>query len=124
MAVPLFAISPRRENSSLLGEGEELLRRGAVGHNHFWFYRDAIEAMLAAGDAAGALRYAASLEDYTRGEKLPWSDLFIARGRALAGALQGRVNDAVQRDIANVRAALLAAELKAFLPPVEAALAA
>jgi class 3 adenylate cyclase/tetratricopeptide (TPR) repeat protein len=112
------------ERNRLLGEGEELLLRGAVGHNHLWFYRDAIEAMLAAGDAAGALRYAAALEDYTRGEKLPWSDLFIARGRALAGALQGRANDAVQRDIANVRAALLAAELKAFLPPVEAALAA
>src|SRR5262249_45653739 len=28
--------------------------------------------------------YAAMLEDFTRAEPLPWSDLFIARGRALA----------------------------------------
>ena len=33
-----------------------MLRQGAVGHNHLWFYRDAIEAMLAASDAAGAMR--------------------------------------------------------------------
>jgi hypothetical protein len=32
----------------ILTEGQELLRRGAVGHNHLRFYRNAIEAMLAA----------------------------------------------------------------------------
>jgi hypothetical protein len=95
-----------------------------VGHNHLWFYRDAIETMLAVGDAAGALRYVAELEKYTLPEPLPWSKLFIARGRALVGALQGSPNEAVQRDLARVRSALLAAELKAFLPAVEAALAA
>jgi hypothetical protein len=108
----------------LLVEGEELLRRGAVGHNHLWFYRDAIEAMLAVGDAAGTLRYIAALENYTLTEPLPWSKLFVARGRALVDALQGRADEAVQRNLARVRATLLAAELKAFLPAVEAALAA
>src|SRR5258708_40249874 len=49
------------ERNRLLGEGEELLRRGAVGHNHFWFYRDAIEAMLAAGNAAGGQPHPALL---------------------------------------------------------------
>jgi hypothetical protein len=118
------AVENRGECNRLLLEGEELLRGGAVGHNHLWFYRDAIEAMLAAGDAAGALRYVAALENYTLPEPLPWSKLFIARGRAIAGALQHPSDEAVQRDLARVRAALLAAELKAFLPPVEVALAA
>ena len=118
------AVDNRTECDHLLVEGEELLRGGAVGHNHLWFYRDAIEAMLAAGDAAGALRYVAALEQYTLAEPLPWSKLFIARGRAIAGVLQGRADEAVQRDLARVRAALLAAELRAFLPPVDTALAA
>jgi class 3 adenylate cyclase/tetratricopeptide (TPR) repeat protein len=118
------AVEDRTECNRLLLEGEEQLRAGAVGHNHFWFYRDAIEAMLAAGDAAGALRYVAALEHYTLGEPLPWSQLFVARGRAIARALRGGVDEAVQRDLAAVRAALLAAELRAFLPPVEVALCA
>jgi class 3 adenylate cyclase/tetratricopeptide (TPR) repeat protein len=118
------AVENRGECNRLLLEGEELLRGGAVGHNHLWFYRDAIEAMLAGGDAAGALRYVAALENYTLPEPLPWSKLFIARGRAIAGALQHPSDEAVQRDLARVRAALLAAELKAFLPPVDVALAA
>ena len=38
------AVAEPAERDRLLAEGEELLRRGAVGHNHLWFYRDAIEA--------------------------------------------------------------------------------
>jgi hypothetical protein len=103
-------------------EGEELLRRGAVGHNHLWFYRDAIEAMLAAADAQGALRYAGLLEAYTRSEELPWAELFVARGRLLAGAARGDVDAGRRADLVRVRTALHDAGLKAFLPPIEAAL--
>jgi hypothetical protein len=48
-------VTDRDERDRWLAEGDALLRQGAVGHNHLWFYRDAIEAMLAAGDAPGAL---------------------------------------------------------------------
>jgi tetratricopeptide (TPR) repeat protein len=75
------------ERAALLAEGKEMLRRGAVGHNHLWFYRDAIEALLSAGDEAKALEYVAALEDYTRAEPLPWWDLFATRGRLLATSL-------------------------------------
>src|SRR5262249_20899409 len=54
------------ELRALLAEGEALLGKGAVAHNHFWFYRDAIEAMIAHGAWSDALRFAASLEAYTR----------------------------------------------------------
>src|SRR4051794_6704970 len=33
-----------------LAEGEEVLRKGSVGHNHLWFRRYAIEASLNAGE--------------------------------------------------------------------------
>jgi class 3 adenylate cyclase/tetratricopeptide (TPR) repeat protein len=67
-----------------LMEGEELLRRGSVGHNHLRFYRHAIEASLNAGAWDEAERYAVALEDYTRPEPLPWADFWTAWSRALA----------------------------------------
>ena len=111
------------ERATLLAEGKEILRRGAVGHNHLWFYRDAIEALLTAGDGAGALEYVAALEDFTRAEPLPWSDLFAARGRLLAGAARGTLDDGRREDLVCIQTALHNAGLMAWLPPIEAVLA-
>ena len=108
--------------AALLAEGKEILRRGAIGHNYLKFYRDAIEALLSAGDGAGALEYVAALEDYTRAEPLPWSDLFAKRGRLLAGAARGNLDDGRREDLVRIRTALHNAGFMAFLPPIEAAL--
>jgi class 3 adenylate cyclase/tetratricopeptide (TPR) repeat protein len=116
------AVDSQAERDHLLGEGDELLRRGAVGHNHLWFYRDAIEAMLVAGDAAGARRYVELLDDYGRAESLPWAELFAARGRALVRALQGPADD-IRSELTRIRTALLDCGLRAFLTPIEAAIA-
>jgi class 3 adenylate cyclase/tetratricopeptide (TPR) repeat protein len=117
------AVEDDAERERLLADGADLLRRGAVGHNHLWFYRDAIEAMLSIGNVAGALRYVAALEDFTRAEPLPWSDLFAARGRAVAGALRGHTDDASRLELQHVRSALVDAGFDHFLPAVDAALA-
>jgi tetratricopeptide (TPR) repeat protein len=117
------AVEDPAERAALLAEGKEMLKRGAVGHNHLWFYRDAIEAMLSAQDGDGALGYVAAMEDYTRAEPLPWADLFAARGRALVGALRGG-DPGVREELGCVRSALRGAGLVAFLPAVERALAA
>jgi class 3 adenylate cyclase/tetratricopeptide (TPR) repeat protein len=111
------------ERAALLAEGKEMLERGAVGHNHLWFYRDAIEALLSASDGARALEYVAALENYTRAERLPWSDLFATRGRLLAGAARGSVDDGMRDELVRIRTALRDAGLRAFLPPIEATLA-
>jgi len=66
-----------------LAEGERQLP-GSVSHNHFWFYRDAIDACLKVGTWDEALRYADAFEAYVADEPLPLSTLFIGRGRALA----------------------------------------
>ena len=47
------AVDDPAERAALLAEGKEMLRRGAVGHNHLWFYRDAIEALLSAARRSG-----------------------------------------------------------------------
>jgi hypothetical protein len=57
-----------------------------------------MEATLGTGEWDEVDRYAASLETYTRPEPLPWTDFFIARGRALA---------ALGRDDATFPAALM-----------------
>jgi class 3 adenylate cyclase/tetratricopeptide (TPR) repeat protein len=117
------AVEDPAERAHLLAEGQAMLARGAVGHNHLWFYRDAIEALLAAGDAAGVLKYVGALEAYTKAEPLPWSDAFAARGRALAAVGHGDPNEALHADLVNVRTTLTSAGLGAFLPAVDAVLA-
>ena len=77
-----------------------------------------------AGDGARALEYVAALENYTRAERLPWSDLFATRGRLLAGAARGSVDDGMRDELVRIRTALRDAGLRAFLPQIEAALAA
>ena len=118
------ALEDDGERAHWLARGAELLRLGSVGHNHLWFYRDAIEAMLSAGDAPGALRYVTSLEEYTQVEPLPWAELFAARGRVLAHCLQGPVDNATQRELERVGALLRDARFTRYLVAVNALLAA
>jgi tetratricopeptide (TPR) repeat protein len=68
----------------LLAEADALLAAGVVSHNQLLFGRDAIEVCLEMRDWTRADRYVSALEAFTRAEPLPWSDLFVARGRTLA----------------------------------------
>jgi len=101
-----------------------MLERGAVGHNHLWYHRDAIEAFLAARDPEGVMQHVKALEDYASAEPLPWSNLFAARGRALATTItNGKADEGARADLARVRASLASAAFRPFLPAVETALA-
>ena len=86
-----------------LDEGENLLRQGCVSHNYFWFYRDAMEVCLNTRDWDAMERYAAALEEYTRPEPLPWSDFFIARGRALSAFGQGQRAEELVAELRDLR---------------------
>lgn len=74
----------REDYRSALLEAEAILADGAVSHNYFYFFEDAMDACLQWGDWDDVERYADAMEDYTREEPLPRSDYYIARGRALA----------------------------------------
>ncbi|MFQ5973823.1 MAG: adenylate/guanylate cyclase domain-containing protein, partial [Alphaproteobacteria bacterium] len=87
------ALDEPEERRDALREGEDLLGRGAVGHNHLWFYPDAMETALELGDWDAVERYADALVAFTSAESLPWSDFFAARGRALAAFGRGRRDD-------------------------------
>jgi hypothetical protein len=115
------AVEDANVRAAALVEGKEMLARGAVGHNHLWFYRDAIEAHLFAGDGAGALIHVNALEDYTRAEPLPWSDLFAKRGRLLASALHD-IDQDIRAELTGVRYSMERAGFGPFLAAVNAAL--
>lgn len=77
------------ERRRALADGEALLAGGCIGHNYFWFYRDAMNVCAHTGRFDEALRHAGALEAYTAQEPLPWSDMQIRRTRALATAAGG-----------------------------------
>ena len=120
-ALALVTDDPERRKC-VLEEGEAMLRSGAVSHNHFWFYRDAIEVSLDIGDWQEVGRYATALEDYTRPEPLPWCDLFIARGRALAAFGQGRRDGEILAELGSLREAAERAGILTAIPDLDAAL--
>ncbi len=119
----LCAADPGRRRRHL-AEGEALLRQGSVGHNYFWFYRDAIEASLAAGEWDEADSYAKALEDYTRPEPLPWGDFFIARGRALAQFGRGGREAELLAELRRLRGEAERVALRSALPGLDRVLAA
>ena len=117
----LVTEDPERRRS-VLSEGEAILRSGSVSHNHFWFYRDAIEVSLNIGDWEGVERYAVALEDYTRPEPLPWCDFFIARGRALAAFGGGRRDGEILAELERLRGQAERAGIRTAIPGLDAAL--
>ena len=96
-----------------LAEGTALLREPRPSHNYLWFYRDAMEACLGAADWEGVERHARALDEYTAAEPLPWSNFFMARGRALADHGRGAPD---QETIAELRRLGAGAGLNAALP--------
>jgi class 3 adenylate cyclase len=106
------------ERHSLLAQGEALLGQGSLSHNHFWFREAAIEASLDAGDADEAERHAAALERYAAAEPTPWSELVVARARALVAALRGNADAAGLESLAKRAAAM---DLRAAVPALRRA---
>ena len=99
-----------------------VLQQGCVSHNYFWFYRDAIEAALEFEDWDRAERYADALEAYARAEPLPWSDLFVARARALGRFGRGERGSELSDELHRLTLATRTANLKAHLSLLEDAI--
>jgi tetratricopeptide (TPR) repeat protein len=111
------------ERRRALAEGEQVIRRGCVAHNQLCFYPDAIEVALDLGELDQAERYAAALEDFARPEPLPWSDFFVARGRALAAFGRGPRNEDSKRELKRLEAEARRLHYRTALPAIEQALA-
>jgi tetratricopeptide (TPR) repeat protein len=107
---------------ALLDEGEALLGRGCVSHNHLEFRHHAMVLLAAWQDWTGVARQADALEHYTRHEPLPWAELTIAAHRALctfAMSPRERARPALVDALERVRAV----QFLELAPPLERALA-
>jgi tetratricopeptide (TPR) repeat protein len=95
-----------------LSAGESLLEKGAVGHNHFWFRRYAIEWALCAGDWEAADRHAEAILKRTAPEPLPYSSYFARRGQLLACVGRGAASESDAKELSELRSSAAAAGLR------------
>ena len=104
-----------------LKEGQAILDRGCVSHNYTYFYRDAIEVSLKAGDWECAEGYITALHIYFRDEPTPWSDFIIARGRVLAELGRGSFREPMLIEMQRLRDQAAHLGMRAELSGLEAA---
>lgn len=106
-----------------LADGEALLAKGCVSHNHFHFYQYAIDFALQTAQWDEAERLAAALENYTAAEPLTWTDLIAARGRVLARVGRGERSASLKQEAQALAASLREMALEPAARALERALA-
>ena len=102
-----------------LRDGKALLSKGSNGASSLQFYRHAMNACWQAAMWEELEQLAQGLEDYTREEPLPWSDIYITRGRALAAVGRGDHNDTIARELTSLVGRANAMGYKASVPALE-----
>lgn len=120
-AIAVASDDPRRRQEAMR-EGQAILDRGCVGHNYFFFYRDAIEVSLNVGDWRGVEGYVTALHDYFRDEPTPWSDFIIARGRVLAELGRGSWREPMLLEMQRLRDQAAHLDMRVELSGLQAAL--
>jgi tetratricopeptide (TPR) repeat protein len=111
---------PEREHA--LAQGEALLREPCVSHCHLWFYWNAIDASLTAGEWDAARRYAAALDEFVSGEPLPWARVVVGRARALAAVGVNGSTDPALSELRRLREQASLAGFGSVLPAIDARL--
>ena len=96
-----------REREKHRAEAEALLAEGSIGHSPIGYHRVGIEDTLARGEWEKTRAHAAALESYTGNEPLPYTDLLIARARALAFLGANPHDVATQHELRRLKAEAL-----------------
>jgi len=104
----------------VLADGERSLAQGAPAHCHFWYRREAIDALMRVGDCEGAAWQATALESFAQAEDVPWVDFQVRRGRALAKAGRGHADVA---ELVGCRERAVELALPGAIPAIDDALA-
>ena len=99
LAVQAWITDNSDKRTEFLLEGEKLLTKQALSHNHLMFYRYAIESCLDTKDFDKARGYMAKLKKYTSAEPLPWSEFIIRRAKTLIRVMQGETGNVLKQDL-------------------------
>ena len=113
----------KEERDAALAEAEAILDKGCVGHNYYWFHRDAMECHLENGDWAGVERHASALTKFMAEDPVPYATFYIERARAIAAVGQNPGDENARAELVRVRAYAEATLLKAALAAIDRALA-
>ena len=89
-----------------------MLAKGAVGHNHFWFRRYAIERALLDEDWDEAERQAEILLRRMAEEPLAYASCLATRARVLARRGRGDATDADEKEFEQTQAIAVAAGVR------------
>jgi class 3 adenylate cyclase/tetratricopeptide (TPR) repeat protein len=122
MGALAMATDSEEERRLAISEGMAVLEQGCVGHSHIWFYRNAMDALLAAENWEGAEAIADAAEEYISPQPIPWMNIIIRRARVMASMGRGQVDD---QTISEARQVLDDAQEKGFIaiiPGLKAAL--
>jgi tetratricopeptide (TPR) repeat protein len=103
--------SPEAQKAALAA-GESLLAKGAVGHNHFWFRRYAIEWALRAEDWDAAEGHADALLTRMAPEPLPYPSAIARRGQLLASLGRGAAGEEDKVELSALRSSASAVGLR------------
>ena len=121
-AVLIRATDDPDEAKEVIAQTERLLAEGCISHNYFEYHLEMIEYALEGRRWDDVERHCRALEDYTRGEPLPRTDYFIARGRTLAAVGCGQGDETTVRDLQRLRDDGEQAGLAIALPAIDRAL--
>ena len=102
----------REGQGAALAAGEALLAKGAVGHNHFWFRRLAIERALLDEEWSEAERHADALLLRMADEPLAYASCVSERGRVLARRGRGEATEADERTLEQALAVAAGADMR------------
>jgi tetratricopeptide (TPR) repeat protein len=102
----------RSDQEAALSAGETLLGRGAVGHNHLWFRRYAIERALLLQDWDEADRQADALLLRVDEEPLAYASWVAGRGKALARRGRGGATEAAEDELKLILASAADADMR------------
>jgi class 3 adenylate cyclase len=107
-----LAADVREEQEAALATGEALLAKGAVGHNHFWFRRYAIERALLDEDWDEAERQAGALLGRTADEPLAYASCVATRAQVLARRGRGNATAADENQFRQALAVAAEADIR------------
>ncbi|HUV62638.1 MAG TPA: adenylate/guanylate cyclase domain-containing protein [Sedimentisphaerales bacterium] len=120
---PIARSSPDEERRKwATEEGLRLLSKGAVSHNHLFFYREIIEAGLERSDWELLQMACDALLEYTRAEPLPWSSFRIARAEAIHDFCQGKEREKVIKTLCQLKNQAVRTGINSAVPRIETAL--
>jgi class 3 adenylate cyclase/tetratricopeptide (TPR) repeat protein len=118
----MIALADGTRRRPALTEGQSILHSGCLAHNALWFYRDAIEAHLEAGDLEQCRACAASLDQFGRDDPLPWSQFIVERARTLADHAEGKRDHGVFEKLRELKLRGEKSGMNVALPAIDAAL--